>query len=202
MDVREEELQGLYQWVDEIPLSRPKRNIARDFSDGVLMAEVIAHYYPRYVELHNYSPANALSQKLYNWNTLNPSAAPSTSTRDRADAPAGVMSTPRSPKSPRRHSDPHPSHETTKALLASKDALIKELRDINEILEAKVRKLEQLVRLKELKVQTLSAKLKLHEQPPEQQLPPQQPNWSQNEGMFDVDTARGYAEANMEQLAL
>ena len=34
MDVREEELQDLYIWVDGIPLSRPKKNIARDFSDG------------------------------------------------------------------------------------------------------------------------------------------------------------------------
>ncbi len=34
MDVREEELQDLYMWVDGIPLSRPKKNIARDFSDG------------------------------------------------------------------------------------------------------------------------------------------------------------------------
>ena len=32
----DEELQRIYQWVDEVPLSRPKRNIARDFSDGVL----------------------------------------------------------------------------------------------------------------------------------------------------------------------
>ena len=30
----EEELQLIYNWVDEIPLSRPKKNIARDFSDG------------------------------------------------------------------------------------------------------------------------------------------------------------------------
>ena len=30
----EEEMQIIYNWVDEIPLSRPKRNIARDFSDG------------------------------------------------------------------------------------------------------------------------------------------------------------------------
>ena len=30
----EEEMQAVYNWVDEIPLSRPKRNIARDFSDG------------------------------------------------------------------------------------------------------------------------------------------------------------------------
>ena len=30
----EEEMQMIYNWIDEIPLSRPKRNIARDFSDG------------------------------------------------------------------------------------------------------------------------------------------------------------------------
>jgi hypothetical protein len=77
MNVLEDELQGLYTWVDEIPLSRPKRNIARDFSDGgereavilwlhvhvlrlptllcaVLMAEVVHHYFPKLVELHNY----------------------------------------------------------------------------------------------------------------------------------------------------
>lgn len=30
----EEEMQAIYNWVDEIPLSRPKRNISRDFSDG------------------------------------------------------------------------------------------------------------------------------------------------------------------------
>ena len=26
---------------------------------------------PKIVELHNYSPAHSLQQKLYNWNTLN-----------------------------------------------------------------------------------------------------------------------------------
>lgn len=35
-----DDLTRLYTWVDEIKLSRPKRNIARDFSDGVLVAEV------------------------------------------------------------------------------------------------------------------------------------------------------------------
>lgn len=30
----EETLQYLYAWIDKIPLSRTKRNIARDFSDG------------------------------------------------------------------------------------------------------------------------------------------------------------------------
>ena len=33
-DLDDETLQVLYTWIDEIPLSRPKRNIARDFSDG------------------------------------------------------------------------------------------------------------------------------------------------------------------------
>ena len=67
----DEELQRIYQWVDEVPLSRPKRNIARDFADGVLVAEIVSHYFPRLVELHNYSAANSYAQKIYNWNTLN-----------------------------------------------------------------------------------------------------------------------------------
>ena len=61
----------IYNWVDEIPLSRPKRNIARDFSDGVLLAEIIKHSLPKLVDMHNYSQAHSVSQKTYNWNTLN-----------------------------------------------------------------------------------------------------------------------------------
>jgi len=30
----EDILQQIYTWIDEVPLSRPKKNIARDFSDG------------------------------------------------------------------------------------------------------------------------------------------------------------------------
>ena len=43
----DEELQRVYMWVDEIPLSRPKRSIARDFADGVLVAEIVHHYFPK-----------------------------------------------------------------------------------------------------------------------------------------------------------
>lgn len=32
--IDEETLQDVYAWIDKIPLSKPKRNIARDFSDG------------------------------------------------------------------------------------------------------------------------------------------------------------------------
>eukprot|EP00920_Eleutheroschizon_duboscqi_P038702 GHVT01092918.1.p1 GENE.GHVT01092918.1~~GHVT01092918.1.p1 ORF type:complete len:187 (-),score=6.19 GHVT01092918.1:1293-1853(-) len=35
------------------------------------MAEVIHYCVPGRVELHNYSPANSISQKRYNWHTLN-----------------------------------------------------------------------------------------------------------------------------------
>jgi len=67
----DEDLQKVYNWVDEIPLSRPKKNISRDFSDGVLFAEIIHAFFPRLVEMHNYSAANSYSTKMYNWNTLN-----------------------------------------------------------------------------------------------------------------------------------
>lgn len=58
--ISEEEMQEVYNWVDEIPLSRPKKNIARDFSDCVLIAEVIKHFLPQLVELHNYSNAHSI----------------------------------------------------------------------------------------------------------------------------------------------
>ena len=59
MDLTDEQLRSIYAWIDAIPLSRPKRNIARDFGDGCMLAEVIAAYFPELVELHNYSPANS-----------------------------------------------------------------------------------------------------------------------------------------------
>ena len=71
MELSENQLQEIYAWVDQIPLSRPKRSIARDFSDGVLLSEIVKHFFPRMVELHNYSSTNAVQQKMYNWNTMN-----------------------------------------------------------------------------------------------------------------------------------
>lgn len=67
----EEDLHDLYLWVDEIPLSRPKRNIARDFSDGVCVAEAVKYYFPKLVELHNYQSAHSVQGKIANWETLN-----------------------------------------------------------------------------------------------------------------------------------
>ncbi|KAM9848062.1 sperm flagellar protein 1 [Aulostomus maculatus] len=71
VELSEEELQDLYAWIDQIPLSRTKRHITRDFSDGVMAAEVVKHFFPHLVDLHNYSPANSTAQKLSNWHLLN-----------------------------------------------------------------------------------------------------------------------------------
>lgn len=65
------ELNEIYTWVDSIPLTRPKRHIARDFADGVLVAEVVHYFLPKLVDLHNYTAANSHQSKLYNWSTLN-----------------------------------------------------------------------------------------------------------------------------------
>lgn len=70
-DLTDEQLRAIYAWIDAIPLSRPKKNIARDFSDGVMLAEVVAAYFPQLVELHNYPTANSSKQKIYNHETLN-----------------------------------------------------------------------------------------------------------------------------------
>lgn len=53
-ELNDEDLQEIYNWVDDQPISRPKRNISRDFSDALPLAEILQRYYPKLVELHNY----------------------------------------------------------------------------------------------------------------------------------------------------
>ena len=66
----EDELTEVYDWVDEFALTRPKRNIARDFSDAVLAAEIVHAFIPKLVEMHNYPGMNSRAKKIYNWNTF------------------------------------------------------------------------------------------------------------------------------------
>eukprot|EP00667_Euglena_gracilis_P016005 EG_transcript_16669 len=229
----EDELQALYQWVDEIPLSRPKRNIARDFSDGVLMAELVKHYFPRLVELHNYSGTQSVAQKVYNWETLEkkafrklnfplsrqdmqdvaectpgaiekvlsdfhkkllqiqhkkaheqmraqeerfataPAAAPAVQVPSRA-APApetyqalgraeatavGVNGVAKGGSQPTRPGPPAGPRELTAQILAEKDETIKEMRETIDILEVKIQKLEQLLKIKDQKIAALQSRL-------------------------------------------
>lgn len=61
----------LYKWIDSHTITRPKRNLNRDFSDAIPMAEILKQHYPRLVDLHNYCPKNSFSHKLVNWEMLN-----------------------------------------------------------------------------------------------------------------------------------
>ena len=64
-------MEQLLEWLDGIPFSKPKKNILRDFSDGVFIAEIMKMYYPELVQLHNYPAVSAQSAKFSNWKTLN-----------------------------------------------------------------------------------------------------------------------------------
>ena len=43
-----------------IHLSKTKKNISRDFADGVLVADIINYFAPKLIEIHNYSTANSI----------------------------------------------------------------------------------------------------------------------------------------------
>ena len=66
----------LLAWLDTIPLSRPIHNLEKDFSDGVLVAEIIAYFFPEYVDLEKYSNARNMSQRTKNWRRLNADVLP------------------------------------------------------------------------------------------------------------------------------
>mmetsp|Transcript_54504 Transcript_54504/g.151950 ORF Transcript_54504/g.151950 Transcript_54504/m.151950 type:complete len:219 (-) Transcript_54504:115-771(-) len=201
----DEELQKLYVWVDEIPLSRPKRNISRDFADGVLFAEIINHFFPRLIEMHNYSAANSAEHKKYNWNTLNTRvlkkigytihqddidevtkalpgaiervlvflqdrvaqiqngtckvARPTSraSVRPSAVSPAEFEESDALVGKPPLHK--HQQEAVDMELLVEKEETINELREMVGIMSEKIKKLEQLMRIKDSKIEALTSKL-------------------------------------------
>lgn len=225
-ELTDEQLRVIYSWIDAIPLSRPKRNIARDFSDGVMLAELVAAYFPHLVEIHNYPAANSLKQKIYNHETLNKRVLkkfgyviPKNIIEDIANCKAGAIegvlnvlqfkmakyrekgnASQASPANPTvnssslqqdqerqinyvPHSHPYQEQIITQhksaphsdnrgnrpnvaannvnkqqieaEVLMEKEQQIRELQETVEILELKVAKLEQLVRLKDNKIQSL-----------------------------------------------
>jgi hypothetical protein len=203
-ELTEEQLRALYAWIDAIPLSRPKKHIARDFADGVLLAEVVHAYFPHIVELHNYSQANSVKQKIYNLETLNQRTLrklgyviPRDVIEGVANSRPGVIESVlnglqlKMAKYREKKADPGSSsvaqskrssggssavgafssqevqhgHDTKPKMasavtvddeiLVEKEELIREQQETIEILELKVAKLEQLVRLKDNKIQKL-----------------------------------------------
>ena len=67
----DDDLNEVYGWIDGFQLSRPKKNMARDFSDGLMVAEVMKQNFDKIVDLHNYPSSHNVKQKFTNWNTLN-----------------------------------------------------------------------------------------------------------------------------------
>ena len=216
----ETELQHLYSWIDEVPLSRPKKNITRDFSDGVLVAEVVHHFIPRLVELHNYSPASSSKQKGANWQTLNTKVfkklgltvpenvvqgvinnkpgvievvlsnlrvkieqylqkRAGMASRETSKGPGWGDLEPKKKRKPKKHVEkPAESNSFAEVLdspayediedpvqaLMDKDQSIMDYQETIEILKVKVRKLEQLAKLKDKRIEELTRKLAMYEQ--------------------------------------
>lgn len=67
----DDELDEVYTWVDGFRLSRDKKNIARDFSDGILVGEIIKSVDPSLVELKQLVQTLNTKTKFGNWETLN-----------------------------------------------------------------------------------------------------------------------------------
>ncbi|KAL8433780.1 hypothetical protein ACSSS7_003626 [Eimeria intestinalis] len=112
---------NLYAWLDTLPLSRPKRNLHRDFADGVLMAEVANHCIPRIADLHNYR-------------------------RRRSNGKAAeallMVRPPLDQAGLRAEASPAPPSQ------ADRDATIRELEETNAILNAKADSLQKLLQLR------------------------------------------------------
>jgi hypothetical protein len=62
------EYHNLYCWLDTFKFSKTKKNMTRDFSDGVLFVELLNQALPKIViEYHNVTPTLNKNQKKDNW---------------------------------------------------------------------------------------------------------------------------------------
>ncbi|CAK60270.1 unnamed protein product (macronuclear) [Paramecium tetraurelia] len=186
------ELQNIYSWLDKIPLSRPKKNIQRDFADGAMVAEVVYHYLPKLVEKHNYPQAHSIQQKQYNWSTLNLKVFKKLGFQlSKNDIDSVIACSPeavervlkllqikiekyleqqkelerraleqqkqqqqQSQQKQQMQDDPL-QNQDLRLILAEKNQAITELKETVEILQLKVKKLEQLLQIKDNKIQGL-----------------------------------------------
>ena len=69
--IDDNEFYEIYKWVDSYNLSKTRKNINRDFSDGTCFAEIIKKNIPSIVQINNYIPTENHKQKIENWNLLN-----------------------------------------------------------------------------------------------------------------------------------
>ncbi|XP_063233009.1 sperm flagellar protein 1-like [Bacillus rossius redtenbacheri] len=173
----EDDIHEIYNWVDEIPLSRPKKNITKDFSDGVLVAEILKFFYPKMVDLHNYTTASSTSRKIHNWGTLenkvlrklNIRLSLSMIEKLAAAAPGAIESLlveiRHKVEQSRVTSSPQsePSCKSSKAIpyevLLKRETELKEKDEIIAILKQKVAHLDKLLQMKDRHIDELTSKL-------------------------------------------
>uniref|UniRef100_A0A8C5H424 Calponin-homology (CH) domain-containing protein n=1 Tax=Gouania willdenowi TaxID=441366 RepID=A0A8C5H424_GOUWI len=179
----EEEMQDLFAWIDNIPLSRQKRNISRDFSDGVMAAEVVKHFFPKMVDLHNYVPANSTQKKISNWELLNKKVFPqlnfhvpeSTVKKIALNTAGVILPVLRSLQNKINMLLMHQTDHTTRAvnvvsdinpafkqMLMEKEQTITTLQETVEILQMRVGRLEHLVHLKDMRIEDLNRHLEVY----------------------------------------
>lgn len=65
------EYHQVYCWIDTFHFSKPKKNLTRDFSDGVMFFELLKQVCPQQiVEQHNVTPTYNKNQRLNNWKQI------------------------------------------------------------------------------------------------------------------------------------
>lgn len=174
----ENELMYIYEWVDSIELSRPKKNIARDFSDAVLLAEIIKSYLPRLVDLHNYPSCSNTKHKESNWNVLNNKVLKKLgiklSKKEISDIIKcehlaiehllqrvyGVLQSKITQNKDKEHLNIlKNNNDKLRKTLEEKDNVIKQLQDIIEVLQLKLKNSEDMEKILENKVAQLTESL-------------------------------------------
>ena len=173
----ESELMYIYEWVDSIELSRPKKNIARDFSDGVLLAEIIKNYLPRLVDLHNYPSCSNTKHKESNWNVLNNKVLKRLGIKltkseindiitcqhlaieNLLQRVYNVLQNKVNMSKTKSNMNQKNNNDMLRKTLEEKENVIKQLRDIIEVLELKLKNSEEMEKILENKVSQLTETL-------------------------------------------
>jgi hypothetical protein len=173
----ESELMYIYEWVDSIELSRPKKNIARDFSDGVLLAEIIKNYLPRLVDLHNYPSCSNTKHKESNWNVLNNKVLKRLGIKltkseindiitcqhlaieNLLQRVYNVLQNKVNMDKSKSNINQKNNNDMLRKTLEEKENVIKQLRDIIEVLELKLKNSEEMEKILENKVSQLTETL-------------------------------------------